>query len=479
MARKPRQVDAVRAFLRECGFPDGEWFVSTKAPLERLMELVFKAEPFTRVWACIYLHSLGWMPTSAGLEAVKASGNAARRTQCKKLGAALALTKYFGRVIPLTTTHIAKEVNLVTLNRVRRLYPEYSEQQIRELNIEIDDETVRRQVVKGEGYGFWARTNNQDVPLSELPDEELQLLNSGKGVGDERTDTGTRIYMFFRPLEETSPRIRGLTPAKSPKTNGNGPIGKPPLLGVERAEQLYFDFANRLNLPEDPAIALRQDVQKKLVEIERKQEELRDLVAKIKAAEMQGQLFPDVEIRPVARSRKSREPQPTAEADPIAATLEFWKAAHKRGEAWIGAAELTYDGQFVEQLVTRCRKKAPDCTREEIAWAVSQKFAIKGFKGGPRSFLKNPHQYVMSVVAELFEGDQLQRRRAEQQEDPLPAAKASCSKCEGSGLIGVKWESIGDLTAAVEHGAEYCSCPEGETTRMLVEPALMRKSGTA
>lgn len=408
MAKKPSQTEAVRAFLKECGFPDGKWCVATKAPFEHMMELVMGMDLFTRVFACVFLHTMGWLPTSAGIAASKSKGNEARRKQCKELGGILAVTKYYGRTIPLTTAHIAKELNLWALNKAKRDNPDFGEAELRELPIEVDDEDVRRQVVKGEKYGFFVRTNNKDVPLSKLPDADLLRLNSGKGIGDAREDSGTRIYFFLSPLQESTPQNRGLNDGKEHKT-GKLPI---PELGAEETRQLCFDFADRYQLPEEVVIyAGRRDVAAKLAKLKQQEDELRDLLLKIKAAEDQGLLFPDATTKPASRSKQPQPSETRAEFAPIAAMLDRWHEAWERNEAWEGPM-LNYNDTFLGQLVDRCRNESPECTPEEIAWAVNEKLAIKGYKGGPpRGELKNPWGYLMHTVPELFEGDALQRRR--------------------------------------------------------------------
>lgn len=406
MAKKLSQTEVCRSFLKECGFPNGQWFISTKAPFERLMELVIGMDPFTRVLSSIFLHAMGWMPTSAGLEAVKSKGNEARRKQCKELGGVLAMTKYYGRTIPLTTAHIAKELNLWAMNKAKRDHPDFGEADLRGLEIEVDDEFVRRQVVKGEKLGFWVRTNSQDVPLSKLSDAEVLRVNSGKGSGDARDDKGTRIYWFFKPLEEVSPLHRGLNDGKTPKPK---PLPLP--LGEEETQQLCFDFAGRYQLPEEVVMyAGRKDVAAKLAHLKQKEEELRDLILKIKAAEDQGQLFPDATTKPASRSKQPQPSETRAEFAAIAAMLDRWHEAWTRNEAWDGPM-LNYNDTFLGQLVDRCRHESPECTPEEIAWAVNEKLAIKGYKGQAKSKLLTPWGYLMHTVPELFEGDALQRRR--------------------------------------------------------------------
>lgn len=63
-----------------------------------------------------------------------------------------------------------------------------------------------------------------------------------------------------------------------------------------------------------------------------------------------------------------------------------------------------------------------------------------------------------------------------------PAAKPAapvCDRCEGSGLVGIKWEKIPEAVAAVSAGAVYCECHEGQLAHDLIEPERLRAAGKA
>lgn len=171
-----------------------------------------------------------------------------------------------------------------------------------------------------------------------------------------------------------------------------------------------------------------------------------------------------------------KRPKTIEELEPIAAILHKWIALYERGKAWKGQP-LVFGDTYVKEIFGACRDAVPDCTPEEVGCWTDQRLGIKVGRPVP-----NPYAYLLAAVPQAFASDAFPPWRAKRQEGQRkesPAAAAACPSCEGSGLIGLKCTSIEETIDAVRTlGAQYCECPEGETTRMLVEPAVMRRSAS-
>lgn len=303
----------------------------------------------------------------------------------------------------------------------------------------------------------------------------LDYLNAAKSFKSDLTGSKQFYFRFTRDLalaealatsDEGQQIYQGIVTAKE---------------HVKQAEQVAKEFAQRKQIrPQNPPPIEAPDPQVPLFPAPPAAPPEKASAATVSDRHASGDPTKGGDSAPRVSPKR---PKTTEELAPIAAVLTRWIDLAEQGKAWIGGA-LIFDDVFLKKLFGACRDAAPDCTPEEVAHFADNRLAIKRGKQ-----VANPYGYLMAAVPQAFEGDALQRLRSkgdDQRKEP-PAAVAQCSQCEGSGLIGLKL-GTGEMTvgewaerageAVRDHGAQYCECPEGETTRMLVEPARMRRSAS-
>ena len=181
---KLRQLEIIRQFFKDNGVEDSEWGLQTKRQLEQLIEMTVgeKVTLYTRVWAYWTLHAMGWLPTSAGLESDTTVANPARAALCKQHKALVAMTKNeAGEYVPATTMHATNELNSKSLTAARKIEPQLTSRQKREIRIRKED--VRRVTAQLEEDGFGFRCDLQGTPLRKLreadPGKLRQLAHGG------------------------------------------------------------------------------------------------------------------------------------------------------------------------------------------------------------------------------------------------------------------------------------------------------------
>lgn len=448
-------------------------------------------ELFVRVWTCVYLHSMGYLPLAAGIKTDQTELDQARMKECEKHGAVLAMTKDRGAYVPLAPGHITNELNTMVLDAVRREDREKAEWLVKGREQRrarpkqagrtgpADDETpeeraarlafvsveeVRQELAALEQHGFIVRTDDEATPLAEMKGQEKLKFLHGK----------TRIFLFLVPKRDAL-LIGGLFSPQSAENKESAKLvfmPPPPI-------QLLLHFAAQKAIgisPEKLAVyGERKEIQHRLILMSKKRQEL----------EAQEKALQDELLKLAAQDAPTVSDGNKASAESQAAAQERrgLSVAHASttvaapAEDWdcFGLAVAPYfpgvDDAWLAATVKECRSKRPDLTPSELAQVCHLKApdVLKRRQG--LGYLRTC--IVNVVVGKTFDRLRLSWRAAAEADQQQKAAQkvTSCPDCGGSGLIGADWSTVAEAIEAVRRGAQYCHCPDGTIAREFVEPA--------
>jgi len=479
------------------------YLLGTKPQFNKVMGMVsFPLK--VRVWACVYRHTMGWLPSGAGLAWLESSGDPKLKAECERLGAVLALTNGPGPDIPLTSALIASELNSHAkweeVQRRRSLPADERELEPEVLDaLYVRDENVRAELDTLESEGFLVRTDDRGRALASLrttPHGRKQLLAlRGK----------SRIFFYLEPKVSSS-EISLLGDDVGPTVSDT----------YKNVMRLYRHVL-RLRLVVDPKLfatdeKLQSTILREIEERDRLMAE-RDLDLRAalvahgaipmepKKAKSSTVSNPAVQTpEQVLSSASARSGRETVEKDSqqrnTSSTASGSGVAGKPGSsptvepgslvshprvkpksaaelACIGE-ELLYhgieaDAELVRQIFAHSRDNAPDCTPEEVAARVPD--AVRNMGKG----VKRPKGWMLTALPKLFESPGFARWRADRELERRQVSSETvtpCELCGGSGLVGRDYETLEEQEALIREGAQFCDCKQGHF--LADSPTLQR-----
>jgi hypothetical protein len=194
--------EAAVGILNEFGIGDGQWGLDVKPQLERMLEWIDYGVPlFVRVFACLKMYTLCYLPGSVGVETRKSEDqnnlvfDEARFAQCKRHGALLAVTETRkGKLVPIGPNHLRNRLNEAAVRAFTK--QESRDPTAEELErLQETPANIRRAIAFLECIGMCLRTDTEDVPLTQLRDTAAGRLKAKQLSGENKI----RIYVYLRP----------------------------------------------------------------------------------------------------------------------------------------------------------------------------------------------------------------------------------------------------------------------------------------
>lgn len=474
----------VPQFLQASGIKPGEYQYVTKPQLAKLMEPTF--DLITRVWAFGMLASMGYQRED-GI-AVKHSRNKFREVLVR----------------PVTPQDIMDELNRVAAACYERFYRrKLTPEERREISVFRQD--IRRALATLESYGICDRRTEDGKSVREF-DEAAKKRMSG----------AVNIVFYARPIATSE-----LVPLQVNPVYTECLQESALLKGIfEELRRLGLRFdPKQLSLFEAdilPQVESRLESFRKAEEEARKRKaEVKEFVLSLLKSSAEASSTPPA----AASSQEGEEPgrvSTTARpGSPASDTFHsaMCSAAKKAGARWVPSKSQSGDvaavlGSHSEAFASwagipdeiRRRKGKTPKILEYIAedWLTQLEHSELPDHPSAAS-TRQPQcltcqdsgfldQFNWRSLGEAYEHAEAgatlcnckagtgHEQELEWRRKKKPV-QATCPKCGGDGLVGVTWASIPEAVAAVRQGAAYCDCLEGETTRCLVEPALLRAQG--
>lgn len=408
-------------FLRKLGVAKGEFLTTTKNQVSALMRPDYPLD--VRIWACLVTQAHGYR------------GDLAVLMKRNRLKGDLTLK------VPLSPWAI-----MTILNRAATAAYDETGTPKDQRRPPVSRQNVRRMLAQMEDDGLLDRLRANCEPHKLIGFSLSEALQKG----------------LVTPLRELSHAARkkipnGATcvylPAKPRAAKAyNAVLKEASLEGAEPVQLQLFDFFPELK--SDPGLAegltKRADVQQILARYTRECSEAQHLEERAKQRQEQAKQRCIRALKPIVQPAAGSETAPDQ-------------------------AEL-FPPDFHAGLCDRFRAAGKPVPTLKQSNAIATKLA-----GREADFLSTltvhklrrvQHPGVLPSLVDEFLGAPTPKPKAEESKPWVPA----CSHCKDSGLVGVQWNLIPEAIAAVENGAQYCTCKEGAMVRDLVEPERLRKA---
>lgn len=440
---RPKNTDAVPAFLKSLGVSPAEWQYTAKADLRYFMRPGNTLR--VRVAACLIAQSSGYRRDVCVLQV---------KGDSKKEGP---------KLLPLWPGAIEKILRRAAIDAYQESGVELTDEQRNSLAIHKGNlHAVLKELEEEDGFICRVRANTdvkkliQDAtpldeaikrklvtPVAELPAKERAQLH-GKTLIYKRTILKPATLKALKRLDEE--------PGEGVKIHSLSVTSED-----RRAIQLLFRFLPKAGHPKDPMLTLnlahRPDVKSALdsyqTTVRTAEESFTAFLATVStdaaAAVEIPKAGPEIEQRGPQRPAARRR-QATAELATIAAAA--------------GRFALC-DTDAAAQIARECRKLAPESTVAEIAAAIELK--------GPLATRKaNPIGFLIVAVPRLFEGEGYEQIKAA----AAPAAAAGPAVDRGARLaIEAAYDDYRQQAIA----AKLAELPDVEQRRKKAEKAVRKQ----
>lgn len=126
------------------------------------------------------------------------------------------------------------------------------------------------------------------------------------------------------------------------------------------------------------------------------------------------------------------------------------------------------DEKRISALVSACRSAAKDCTIEEIATQIR----IMGDNYARKRTVKNVAGLLITQLPIYF-GSEAYRQSVRKKPVQREAQKADCGKCDDTGVIGFRADSLtfSDVRRELAEGRELCGCSAAVLWREMLKDA--------
>jgi hypothetical protein len=501
-------TEAALTLLNEFGLGNGDWCIDAKPQLERMEEWYELAPLYVRALAALKLHTLGYLPTSGGVDR-KLNLDERRFGHCKKHGALLAITQVGkGRLIPFGMAQMRNELNEAAVRSFIAQWGREPSDEEKERVLFVTAGNLRDSVAYLEELGICFRADNEDTPLAELRETPEGKAKVKKLSGDNKI----RIYVYLRPR---------------PSKVAQGTTTDIPSRVISKELKPLYKVLFGLKLDIDPAAfafdgdlqaTIREELDAREALIRERDEVLRQaILLRYPSAQASAVLNPIDQQSdrqrpnleqdgndttagrrtaenpsPKGRQRAIQPPAPSSSPGGEQALAppspEIDLVSRPRGSQRVPSSEsgrdlLSCDSQFASDVIAAfVEGNRPSPNLKQVA-AVQKCLpdsddARTVFVAQLREKMKRiAHPGVLSSMVEEFNlawpAVEAQRKSAAFASAPR---EIRCKKCGDSGMVSGHFDTIKEAIEQIESGDTFCGCPEGQLTRDLVEPELLRKA---